>query len=134
MKIKKPNWYPGRCMFRYNYVFASNGICVFSCVYLYFQKILLSGLPWVSELFNMKKRINWLQFWMGYETWSFFGSSQELLNEEKPNHVKLSGMSRIRYLVVTCTHNYFFHAIFFSMNHLNYVWWGMIYTLFKQSD
>lgn len=57
MKIKKPNWYPGRCMFHYTYVFASNGICGFSSVYLYLQKILLSGLPWVCELFNMKKKL-----------------------------------------------------------------------------
>lgn len=43
-------------MFHYTYVFASNGICVFSGVYLYLQKIPLSGLPWVSELFIMKKK------------------------------------------------------------------------------
>ena len=51
----------------------------------------------------------WLRF--------LFGSLQGLLNVEKLNQVKLSGMSRIQYLVVTCTYNYYFFPAI--LNHLN---------------
>lgn len=104
-------------MFHYIYVFVSYEYCVFSCVYLYLQKILLSRLWKVSKLFNMKKSVIDYNFELGTWLRFLFGSLQGLLNVEKLNQVKLSGMSRIQYLVVTCTYNYYFFPAI--LNHLN---------------